>query len=119
MNPVIRRESRVSNILDAELIDRIKTTDRRTNKLIILNWFMHPVARVSINKYRNLRTQQMFVHSLVCIFSFFFFLFLFFFLFFNPPLPIFNTQATISTGRNEDDIQQISIAIHRLIEYTP
>jgi hypothetical protein len=23
-----------------------------------LNWFMHPVARVSINKYRNLRTQQ-------------------------------------------------------------
>jgi hypothetical protein len=33
-----------------------------------LNWFMHPVARVSINKYRNLRTQQMLVHSLVCIF---------------------------------------------------
>jgi hypothetical protein len=29
---------------------------------------MHPVARVSINKYRNLRTQQMLVHSLVCIF---------------------------------------------------
>jgi hypothetical protein len=25
---------------------------------IHLNWFMHPVARVSINKYRNLRTQQ-------------------------------------------------------------
>jgi hypothetical protein len=22
---------------------------------IMLNWFMHPVARVSINKYRNLR----------------------------------------------------------------
>jgi hypothetical protein len=33
-----------------------------------LNWFMHPVARVSINKYRNLRTQQRLVHSLVCIF---------------------------------------------------
>jgi hypothetical protein len=33
-----------------------------------LTWFMHPVARVSINKYRNLRTQQMLVHSLVCIF---------------------------------------------------
>jgi hypothetical protein len=29
---------------------------------------MHPVARVSINKYRNLRTQQMLVHSLVCIY---------------------------------------------------
>jgi hypothetical protein len=29
---------------------------------------MHPVARVSINKYWNLRTQQMLVHSLVCIF---------------------------------------------------
>jgi hypothetical protein len=28
---------------------------------------MNPVARVSINKYRNLRTQQMLVHSLVCI----------------------------------------------------
>jgi hypothetical protein len=24
---------------------------------------MHPVARVSINKHRNLRTQQMLVHS--------------------------------------------------------
>jgi hypothetical protein len=35
-----------------------------------LNWFMHPVARVSINKYRNLRTQEMLVHSLVCIFFF-------------------------------------------------
>jgi hypothetical protein len=33
-----------------------------------ITWFMHPVARVSINKYRNLRTQQMLVHSLVCIF---------------------------------------------------
>jgi hypothetical protein len=33
-----------------------------------LNWFMHPVAWVSINKYRNLRTQQMLVHSLVCTF---------------------------------------------------
>jgi hypothetical protein len=30
-----------------------------------LNWFMHPVARVSINKYRNLRTKQMLVHSLI------------------------------------------------------
>jgi hypothetical protein len=30
---------------------------------------MHPVARVSINKYRNLRTQQMLVHSLVCIYT--------------------------------------------------
>jgi hypothetical protein len=39
------------------------------NTLNLLNWFMHPVARVSINKYRNLRTQQMLVHSLVCIFS--------------------------------------------------
>jgi hypothetical protein len=26
-----------------------------------VNWFMHPVARVSINMYRNLRTQQMLV----------------------------------------------------------
>jgi hypothetical protein len=30
---------------------------------------MHPVARVSINKYRNLRTQQMFVDSLVGVFG--------------------------------------------------
>jgi hypothetical protein len=29
---------------------------------------MQRVARVSINNYRNLRTQQMLVHSLVCIF---------------------------------------------------
>jgi hypothetical protein len=36
--------------------------------LYCLNWFMHPVARVSINKHRNLRTQQMLVHCLVCIF---------------------------------------------------
>jgi hypothetical protein len=37
----------------------------------------------------------------------------------SPPLPSFNTQATISTGRNEGDIQQISVAMHRLVEYTP
>jgi hypothetical protein len=44
--------------------------EKKKNKAIPdgLNWFMHPVARVSINKYRNLRTQQMLVHSLVCIF---------------------------------------------------
>jgi hypothetical protein len=34
------------------------------NYFTFLNWFMHPVARESINKYRNLRTQQMLVHSL-------------------------------------------------------
>jgi hypothetical protein len=42
----------------------LKMADKDRN----LNWFMHLVARVSIIKYRNPRTQQMFVHSLVCIF---------------------------------------------------
>jgi hypothetical protein len=28
-------------------------------------------------------------------------------------------EATISTGKNEGDIQQISITKHQLIEYTP
>jgi hypothetical protein len=36
-----------------------------SNRIQLKRCFKH---KVGINKYRNLRTQQMFVHSLVCIF---------------------------------------------------
>jgi hypothetical protein len=42
----------------------------RTSTLVINYWVMHPVARVSINIYRNLRTQQMSL-LLVAIFRWF------------------------------------------------
>jgi hypothetical protein len=42
---------------------------KSTNYNSLNYWVMHPVARVSINIYRNLRTQQMSVLVLLCTFT--------------------------------------------------
>jgi hypothetical protein len=39
--------------------DRRAFFSSRSSNKVDFTWFMHPVARVSINKYRNLSTQQM------------------------------------------------------------